>query len=73
MEKKVIALAQAAPDAALLGLNRLTGLDFSYWPESLVNPRLDGADPGSGEVKERSPATTVGRDEQLEKKTGLKG
>jgi hypothetical protein len=66
--KKVIALAQAAPDAALLGLNRLTGLDFSCWPESLVNPRPDGDSSGSNKVKERDPATTVGRDEQLEKK-----
>jgi hypothetical protein len=68
MGKKVIELAQAAPDAALLGLNRLTGLSFSSWPESLVNPSPDGAGSGSDEIKERSPAITIGRDNQLKKK-----
>lgn len=38
MGKKIIRLAQAAPEAALAGLNRLTGLSFSSWPESLVAP-----------------------------------
>ena len=30
-------LAAHRPDTALAGLNRLTGLDFEQWPESLVN------------------------------------
>lgn len=33
----IIHLHQRAPDAALEALNRLTGLRFSRWPESLVS------------------------------------
>lgn len=33
----VVFLHHRAPDAALEGLNRLTGLRFTQWPESLVN------------------------------------
>ncbi|MCQ4234183.1 hypothetical protein NAV31_10800 [Pseudomonas stutzeri] len=32
----VIHLHQRAPELALQSLNRLTGLTFSHWPESLV-------------------------------------
>ena len=45
MGKKVIRLAQAAPEAALAGLNRLTGLRFSSWPESLVAPSAAAGGP----------------------------
>lgn len=38
---KVVALGNAAPDKALEGLNRLTGLVFESWPESLVEPRRE--------------------------------
>ncbi|OOE07825.1 hypothetical protein BSR09_16985 [Stutzerimonas degradans] len=34
--KTVIHLHQRAPELALQSLNRLTGLTFSHWPESLV-------------------------------------
>lgn len=46
---KVVKLGKAAPDKALEGLNRLTGLVFESWPESLVGT------PG----RHREPATTV--------------
>lgn len=32
----VIALQHSHPEQALEGLNRITGLDFARWPESLV-------------------------------------
>ncbi len=32
----IVYLHQRAPDAALASLNRLTGLCFTQWPESLV-------------------------------------
>ncbi|EIK52139.1 hypothetical protein YO5_10405 [Stutzerimonas stutzeri TS44] len=32
----VIHLYQRVPELALRSLNRLTGLSFSHWPESLV-------------------------------------
>ncbi|MEY1663126.1 hypothetical protein [Isoalcanivorax beigongshangi] len=35
---KVIRIEQAAPEQALEHLRRLTGLAFSSFPESLVNP-----------------------------------
>lgn len=35
---KVIHLHQVRPQAALEHLNRLTGLRFYRWPESLVQP-----------------------------------
>lgn len=33
----ILYLHQRAPDAALGALNRLTGLRFTHWPESLVD------------------------------------
>ncbi|MCQ4294556.1 hypothetical protein NAU58_03090 [Pseudomonas stutzeri] len=33
----ILYLHQRAPDVALEALNRLTGLRFAYWPESLIN------------------------------------
>jgi len=42
---KVITLAQAAPENALEGLNRITGLTFEQWPESLLTPDSDSAMP----------------------------
>lgn len=38
---KVITLAQAAPENALEGLNRLTGLTFDTLPESLLKQNRD--------------------------------
>jgi hypothetical protein len=66
MGRKVIELAKAAPDAALLGLNRLTGLSFSTWPESLVNPPLDKTEPQHGHSVQ-SP-TTAAKPTQRDKK-----
>ena len=34
---KVIKVKDAAPQAALERLNRLTGLEFDQWPESLLD------------------------------------
>ncbi len=34
--KKVIHLHERDPREALERLNRITGLEFAYWPESLV-------------------------------------
>lgn len=50
----ILYLHQKAPDAALEALNRLTGLRFTQWPESLV-VRADGpADaPGAASASER--------------------
>ena len=33
---KIIRLEQRCPETALDNLNRLTGLDFQSWPESLL-------------------------------------
>ncbi|TBU89996.1 hypothetical protein [Phytopseudomonas dryadis] len=34
--EKVVALHQRDPQTALDNLNRITGLKFSHWPESLL-------------------------------------
>lgn len=33
---KILKLSKLRPDTALENLNRLTGLDFQQWPESLL-------------------------------------
>ena len=43
----ILYLHQRAPDAALDALNRLTGLRFTQWPESLVD-RSTGRRGGAG-------------------------
>lgn len=42
-KSKVIHLHQRDPDAALERLNRITGLRFARWPESLVPVEVDEA------------------------------
>nr|WP_259651496.1 hypothetical protein [Pseudomonas sp. NCCP-436] len=37
IEKRVIYLHQRAPQEALTRLNRITGLSFARWPESLLD------------------------------------
>ncbi|TLX55950.1 hypothetical protein DN824_06750 [Stutzerimonas nosocomialis] len=54
----VIHLHQRVPGSALESLNRLTGLKFSRWPESLVRQL---------ERDEGVPARASGRDEPLER------
>jgi hypothetical protein len=51
---KVVTLGNAAPDKALEGLNRLTGLIFESWPESLVGTPGQHPEPAapSGEAKQ---------------------
>jgi hypothetical protein len=53
---KVVTLGNAAPDKALEGLNRLTGLVFESWPESLAGAATQPQDPEpaapSGEAKQ---------------------
>ncbi|MBA1274453.1 hypothetical protein [Stutzerimonas azotifigens] len=58
VQGNVIHLHQRVPGSALESLNRLTGLNFSRWPESLVRQpeRGDGV-----------PAKASGRDEPLER------
>ncbi|KGD63675.1 hypothetical protein Y5S_03098 [Alcanivorax nanhaiticus] len=34
---KILTLSKLRPDTALENLNRLTGLDFQQWPESLLD------------------------------------
>lgn len=49
---KVTEIRQRHPDQALENLNRLTGLAFSRWPESLVNTadikKTGSVEPASG-------------------------
>ena len=42
---KVIRIQDKAPDAALERLQRLTGLDFQGWPESLLSESVRGGPP----------------------------
>ncbi|SFO96925.1 hypothetical protein [Pseudomonas borbori] len=51
---KVIHLHQRDPQEALERLNRITGLHFARWPESLV-PQL--AEPGAEPLAEPNGAT----------------
>lgn len=37
--RKILTLHKHRPETALKNLNRLTGLDFQSWPESLVDNR----------------------------------
>lgn len=41
----ILDIRQRRPEQALESLNRLTGLDFQHWPESLVQPSVDGDRP----------------------------
>lgn len=41
----VVALQHTHPEQALEGLNRITGLNFARWPESLVPPPTAQAEP----------------------------
>ncbi len=51
---KVLYLHQQAPQAALERLNRITGLRFARWPESLVPNRQDAPTAaGSAEAQRR--------------------
>ena len=59
---KVVTLGVAAPDKALEGLNRLTGLVFESWPESLVGHREQDREPAV-----TAPATKAW---QLARRTG---
>lgn len=59
---KVVTLGKAAPDKALEGLNRLTGLVFESWPESLVRQPAQYLDPTA-----TAPSTET---EQIVRRTG---
>lgn len=45
---KVVSLKERRPKQALERLNRLTGLDFRHWPESLLDAGDDRAPADSG-------------------------
>ncbi|MEN0108032.1 MAG: hypothetical protein AAGC84_16630 [Pseudomonas sp.] len=42
----VVALQHSHPEQALEGLNRITGLTFARWPESLVPPTAAAVEEG---------------------------
>ncbi|EWC41842.1 hypothetical protein [Stutzerimonas stutzeri] len=58
----ILYLHQRAPDAALDALNRLTGLCFSQWPESLVERSAVQCDerPSTPEVRQVEPKKVSG-------------
>jgi hypothetical protein len=58
----VVKLGKAAPDKALEGLNRLTGLVFESWPESLVKAPV--------QQQEATAAAPASRAKQLTRRTG---
>ena len=45
---KIRSIHQARPERALENLNRLTGLRFAQWPESLVSQEAGQKKAGSG-------------------------
>ena len=55
---EVVHLHRRDPQAALERLNRITGLSFSRWPESLVQPWATGAQAAPQDTDEMR----VGRD-----------
>ena len=58
---KVITLHEKAPDAALENLQRLTGLDFHGWPESLLEEGpIQGGAPLPQAAPEEMPAAATG-------------
>jgi hypothetical protein len=59
---KVIPIGQASPERALEGLNRLTGLVFDHWPESLVNhnDKAGAQQNEKGQETVRRPAPVIG-------------
>jgi len=59
---KVVMLGKAAPDKALEGLNRLTGLVFESWPESLVGT--------AGQHPEPATAAPASEAKQAVRRTG---
>ena len=58
----VIELGKTAPDKALEGLNRLTGLVFESWPESLVGT--------PAQEQEATAAAPAGPSRQPARRTG---
>jgi hypothetical protein len=58
---KVIPLGQATPERALEGLNRLTGLVFDQWPESLIHGNTSAvpAENNSGRDDSSRPTPVV--------------
>lgn len=57
-QKKVVHLHQRDPLSALERLNRITGLQFSSWPESLLPMVHEEAKPVAADV-ESEPAAQV--------------
>lgn len=43
----IVMLNKRRPDTALENLNRLTGLNFSHWPDSLLDPAVQQEEPQS--------------------------
>ena len=58
----VVKLGKAAPDKALEGLNRLTGLVFESWPESLAE--------AATRPQEATAAAPAGPSKQPARRTG---
>lgn len=51
---KILTLHKHRPKTALKNLNRLTGLDFQSWPESLIDRNSAGTDPQESEDTDQS-------------------
>ncbi|WP_430765354.1 hypothetical protein [Pseudomonas citronellolis] len=62
-QNKVVHLHQRDPQSALERLNRITGLQFSSWPESLL-PSVQGAH------DEQDKSTAESHDEQACRQLG---
>lgn len=52
---RIVKLGKAAPERALEGLNRLTGLVFESWPESLLGSEPQQEPQPAARVTEPSP------------------
>ena len=55
---KVIHLYQRDPQEALARLNRITGLRFSSWPQSLVNTATPSGEPSAAALPEAPSGKT---------------
>jgi len=54
----LVAISSSKPSEALDNLNRVTGLEFQRYPESLVNSALNAGLPQNGEENEVKSAHT---------------
>ncbi|MCK0155241.1 hypothetical protein MWU49_16115 [Alcanivorax sp. S6407] len=55
---KILTLSSLRPETALENLNRLTGLDFQQWPESLLNEPVAFCEDSQ---PQQAPARSIGQ------------